>query len=186
MRVHLWAPAATKGTVTVKGNWGTGQVATQDVDVPAGHSNITVTLQAEAQDILLWWPANLGAQPRYGVSASFAASSSSSPVPVSGAALQELDDAPSASRLIGFRYAVIVTGNDTDPEYVKNSKDADGSSGNGMFFRVNGAAVYARGANMIPIEELEGRRNSSALRQMVVSARDGGFNILRVWGGGIF
>jgi len=91
-----------------------------------------------------------------------------------------------ASRKVGFRFAVIVTGNDTDPQYVQESKDADGSSGAGMFFRVNGAAIYARGANMIPTEELDGRMNSTALEQTVISARDGGFNIMRVWGGGIF
>jgi len=149
---------------------------------------VTLVLQAAAKDILLWWPANLGEQPRYQVSASFTPAGNAAQVPIlSQAVMAGSVAAPiEAQRQIGFRYAVIVTGNDTDPEYVKASKDADGGSQAGMFFRVNGAAVYARGANMIPIEELEGRRNSSALRQMVASAVDGGFNILRVWGGGIF
>ena len=57
---------------------------------------------------------------------------------------------------------------------------------NGMLWRVNGGAVVSRGANMIPMEELEGRMSGIAHRQLVKSAADGSFNTLRVWGGGMF
>lgn len=86
--------------------------------------------------------AGLGAQPLYRVSATF------------------LDDAGpqlQAQRRIGFRTFALVTGNDTDPSYVQRSLDADGTDTQGMLFRVNGAAVFSRGANMIPMEELEVR-----------------------------
>ena len=39
---------------------------------------------------------------------------------------------------------------------------------------------------MIPMEELEGRMRADALKTLVKSAADAGFNILRNWGGGIF
>ena len=52
--------------------------------------------------------------------------------------------------------------------------------------RVNGAPMLARGANMIPMEELEGRLSGAAHRQLVKSAADGSMNTLRVWGGGMF
>ncbi len=39
---------------------------------------------------------------------------------------------------------------------------------------------------MIPMDELEGRYNAEAFRQVVASAADAGMNILRVWGGGVF
>ena len=35
-----------------------------------------------------------------------------------------------------------------------------------MFFRINGAAIYARGSNVIPMEELEGRLSEEATRRM--------------------
>ena len=57
----------------------------------------------------------------------------------------------SASRRIGFRFVALVTGNDTDPSYVEASKSAQGTDHLGMLFRVNGAAIFARGANMIPV-----------------------------------
>ena len=100
----------------------------------------------------------------------------------------------------------MVTGNDTDPTYVrrlltsvgyvllqclwklahvthpqhtlfmeyclcrcgKQVKEAAGKVGTelgfGMFLRVNGAAILARGANMIPMDELEGRFDAEAHR----------------------
>ena len=56
----------------------------------------------------------------------------------------------------------------------------------GMFFRLNGAPIYSRGANMIPMEELEGRLDGEAHRILVKHSADAGMNTLRVWGGGIF
>eukprot|EP00051_Salpingoeca_urceolata_P032135 m.14426 g.14426 ORF g.14426 m.14426 type:complete len:1101 (+) comp4797_c0_seq1:117-3419(+) len=96
----------------------------------------------------------------------------------------------STTRRIGFRYAVLVTGNDTDPAYVEAAATQDGSSQRGemntFFFRVNGAPVYAKGANMVPMEEMEGHSDPDALRYLVRNAAAAGFTILRNWGGGIF
>ena len=55
-----------------------------------------------------------------------------------------------------------------------------------MFWRINGAAILAKGANMIPMEELEGRMSADAHTALVKNAVDGGMNTLRVWGGGMF
>mmetsp|Transcript_19024 Transcript_19024/g.23340 ORF Transcript_19024/g.23340 Transcript_19024/m.23340 type:complete len:156 (-) Transcript_19024:756-1223(-) len=54
-----------------------------------------------------------------------------------------------------------------------------------MLFRVNGAAIWSRGANMIPMEELEGRMTSDAFKRLLLSASEANMNMLRVWGGGI-
>lgn len=51
-----------------------------------------------------------------------------------------------------------------------------------MRFRLNGANIYARGADIIPMEWLEGRQSSLAYARMVQSAVDAGFNTLRVDG----
>ena len=63
-----------------------------------------------------------------------------------------------------------VTINDTDTATVASNASADGSGKHGMFFRVNGAALYSRGANMIPMEELEGRMDGEAHRILVKSS----------------
>lgn len=168
VRVHLWAAAAVNGTLSVAGSWGRGQEVA--VSLVPGESHVAITLDAPASEVSLWWPSGFGSQPLYDVSVSFASPS--------GAAATQ--------RRIGFRSVALVTGNDSDPDYVKNSVNVEGSSDFGMFFRVNGAAVMSRGANVIPMEELEGRLSEEAHVRMVQSAQDAKMNMLRVWGGGIF
>lgn len=171
VRTHLWAPAAVSGaSIIVSTPWGQSASASA-VTIPSGDSNFTVSMNVSASNIKLWWPNGLGSQNLYPVTVSVVAPSAGK--------LQ-------ASRNVGFKYFVLVTGNDTDPNYVQQNKNVDGTDTQGMLFRVNGAAIYSRGANMIPLEEFEGRLNSTAIQRLVQSAVDANFNTLRIWGGGIF
>ena len=86
-------------------------------------------------------------------------------------------------RLVGFRVFTLVTGNDTDPSTLAGR---DGQDHFTMRFKVNGADIWSRGSNMIPVEEMEGRTTAEGLRRLVQSAVEGGFNTFRLWGGGIF
>ena len=84
----------------------------------------------------------------------------------------------------GLRDVALVTVNDTDP-----SVTAAGGNGTGyltMMFRVNGAPVYVRGANKIQMDLMDGRLSGKAHRRLVQSAVEGNFNMLRVWGQGIW
>lgn len=47
-----------------------------------------------------------------------------------------------------------------------------------MMFRVNGAPLYARGGNKIPMELLDGRMTAVAHRRLVQSAAEGNFGII--------
>ena len=172
VRVFLSAAAATSGTLSLAPSW--GPVAEWKVDVPKGDSNVTLHANASATQVKLWWPAGMGSQPLYDLTVTF--------TPEGGG----LAASASASRKVGFRQFALVTGNDTDPDFVARAATEEGSASHGMFWRVNGAAVWSKGANMIPMEELEGRMNAEAHRILVRSAADGGFNTLRVWGGGMF
>ena len=60
---------------------------------------------------------------------------------------------------------------------------SEGSGQHGMYFRVNGAIVMARGANFIPMDQLEGRQSSEAHKIAVQSAAKANMNMIRVWGG---
>jgi len=53
-----------------------------------------------------------------------------------------------------------------------------------MYFRINGALVYSRGANVVPMHVMEGRWSDEAHVELVKSAATAGINMLRVWGGG--
>jgi beta-mannosidase len=174
--VHFLAPGPVSGMLTVAGNWtsgGGGAAASIPVQLPSGNSTERVVLNAS--DVALWWPSGMGAQAQYSLLVTFTPSSSSSsssqPSPVT------------ASRLIGFRAAYLVTGNDTDPSTLSGR---DGSGTFTLRYKVNGADLWARGSSLVPMEELEGRASDAAARRLVRSAAEGGMNLIRIWGGGIF
>ncbi len=63
--------------------------------------------------------------------------------------------------------------------------DADGK-GEGFKFRVNGSDIFMKGANWIPEDSFPTRITEAKLRERIGQARDAGFNMLRVWGGGFY
>jgi beta-mannosidase len=168
VRVHVHSHTAWSGSVQVRGSWSTDAVGSLHESVPAGESTFTVVLAAASADVSLWWPAGLGRRPLYNVSARLVSSD--------GDSVSE-----SAVRRVGFRTLAIVTGNDTDPAWVAANTGADGSADPplGMFFRINGAAIFARGGNLVPLDELEGRNTAASHRALVRSVAEGGMNILR-------
>jgi beta-mannosidase len=130
--------------------------------------------------VQLWWPQGAGKQPRYFVNASLATTAAAAVAEAAPVVVAQ------TSRLLGFRHVALVTGNDTDAAYVQRAATEEGTELHGMFFRVNGAVIYARGANMIPMDELEGRYTAAAHREVVRSAAAAHINMLRVWGGGVY
>ena len=131
---------------------------------------VTLSILAPKERIQLWWPSSTR-QPLYTLQVSY----------------QSRDgfQTPWITKTIGFRTLDLITVNDTDPVTVQESLDQEGSGNHGMFFRVNGAVIWARGANVVPMDQLEGRLTEDAHRIMVYSAAEAGMTMLRVWGGGM-
>ena len=131
---------------------------------------VSVSLTVPKQDIELWWPNGMGRQSLYNiyVGTSF------------------IHDEWIRKR-IGFRIISLVTINENDTlDFNEASNEsAEGSGHHGMYFRINGAIVMARGANFIPMDQLEARLSSEAHRIVVQSASKANMNMIRVWGGGM-
>ncbi|MEM9324462.1 MAG: glycoside hydrolase family 2 protein [Bacteroidota bacterium] len=66
---------------------------------------------------------------------------------------------------------------------VVNEKDKDGES---FFFKVNGLPLFMKGANYIPQDSFLDRVGPDRYEQLIDDALDANFNMLRVWGGGIY
>jgi len=187
VRVHLWSPRSISGHVAVQSSWGVS-ASSDRVTVPAGESNVTISLFADARSIKLWWPAGMGPDLKelskrmlYDIVVSFSCSEQmSSTVSRKGSVRVH------TKRRIGFRHFALVTGNDTDPVYVRDSADKEGTKFHGLFFRVNGVPLYSRGANVIPMEEMAGSLSAEAHIRLVQSSVEANFNTLRIWGGGMF
>ena len=113
-------------------------VHSQPVTIPKGNTSTTAKLTAAAGAVKLWWPTGHGEQPLYNISVTF------TPAVVTAAA-----GVISAHRRVGFRHFAVVTGDDTNSTYVKASEGKDGTDQLGMLWRINGAAIFSKGANMI-------------------------------------
>ena len=64
--------------------------------------------------------------------------------------------------------------------------DEPDSTGRAFYFKVNGVPMYAKGANYIPEEMIETWMNADNTLKLIREAKGAHFNMLRVWGGGVY
>ena len=69
---------------------------------------------------------------------------------------------------------------------VCRTPDNDGTDGEEFAFSVNGIKIFAMGANYIPEDQLICRRTPEKTKRLINECVSAGFNMIRVWGGGIY
>jgi len=104
-----------------------------------------------------WFPAGYGAQDRYTFVARLT---------------DAADDTQQARRVTGLRSVEL-----------RREKD---QWGRGMEFVINGIPIFAKGANMIPLDSFSSRVTEATIRRTLQDARDANMNMVRIWGGGIY
>lgn len=106
----------------------------------------------------LWWPNDLGDQPLYSLDYSL------------------LDDQGTIlaqeNKRIGLRTLKLIRNPDEHGESFR--------------FSVNGQEIFAKGANWIPGDIFPSRINRETLTRLLDSSAEAHFNMIRVWGGGIY
>ena len=105
----------------------------------------------------LWYPAGYGAQERYRFSASVKVGK---------------DLVTQAELTTGLRSVEL-----------RREPDEWGKS---FTFVVNGIPVFAKGANVIPLDSFPSRVPTARYREILQGARDANMNMVREWGGGIY
>ena len=58
--------------------------------------------------------------------------------------------------------------------------------GESFYFEVNGKKLFAKGANYIPQDVFINQKSDEDYERLIVQAKNANFNMLRVWGGGIY
>ncbi|QGN07028.1 glycoside hydrolase family 2 protein [Halorhabdus sp. CBA1104] len=84
-----------------------------------------------------------------------------------------IDGADSATTRVGFRDISVV-------------REVDGENAESFSFEVNGVAVFAKGANWIPIDAMYGGVSTDRYDQLLESAAEANMNTIRIWGGGYY
>jgi beta-mannosidase len=106
----------------------------------------------------LWWPVGHGSQERYQVEVS---------LEVNGALVAKKET------LVGFRHVVI-------------NQDAHPQGGRYFVVEVNGKKIFAKGGNFVPGDMIFARLNRARYATLIDRALEANYNLLRVWGGGIY
>lgn len=104
-----------------------------------------------------WWPNGLGEQHLY---------------PVSVAVIHGRDTVQKMQRRIGLRTIEVI-----------NEADKMGTS---FYVKVNGHPVFMKGANYIPSDNFLPRVSPQQYEKMFADMQSSHFNMIRVWGGGIY
>jgi beta-mannosidase len=177
--IDLYSTAAVAAaSVSAVGSWVGARPVSRTVALRAGINAVTLSIPAaQTKDVRLWHPNGHGDQPLYNISATASVAGFGAAATTSAAAVVVV----TATRRIGFRHTALVTINDTDAAEVAAAATMQNTGDFTMMFRVNGAAVYARGGSMIPMDLLNGRLSAEAHRRLVQSAAEGNFNTMRIW-----
>jgi beta-mannosidase len=137
----------------------------------------TVDFIVKIRNPKLWWPNGMGAQNMYWM-------------------LADLSESGSVSESIkthfGIRELKLVE-NENVEEFLKTMKEHSGSVYHlgkvvGSYpwtFQVNGKRMFAKGGNWIPVDQLL-RLDRDRYDRLLSLAKEAHFNLLRVWGGGLY
>lgn len=110
------------------------------------------------QSAKLWWPVGYGEQPLYNYRIEL-----------------ERDGKIISVKSGRFAYRT-----------VSLAEEPKGDTLYGYQLQINGVDVFVKGSNWIPIECFTGVVTDDKYRKLTSLAKDGNFNMLRVWGGGIY
>jgi beta-mannosidase len=132
-------------------------VAGVEAHVVVPAATTTSTLTVRVPHASLWWPVGYGDQPLSTVTVSL---------------LDGDDELDRWTSRVGFRTVELCT---DDDEF-----------GTEFTLRVNGRAIFAKGANWIPDDHFVSRITRDRLAARLDQALAANLNLLRVWGGGIY
>lgn len=119
-----------------------------------------ITLPVEVANAKLWWPNGMGAQPLYTIRASLQLKGHRVEYP---------------AFLFGIRKLCL-----------NMEKLQSGIDERAFTFEINDVPVFSKGGNWIPADSIYARVSDQKYESLLKEAKEANFNMLRVWGGGIY
>ncbi|OPH48454.1 hypothetical protein BC351_08275 [Paenibacillus ferrarius] len=134
------------------------QIIQKDCCLRSGLNYVTIPMKVP--DAKLWWPNGMGEQPLYVVRATLQTST-------------HVVEYPTFS--VGIR--TLQLNMDKIPESQEERS---------FTFEINGVSVFSKGGNWIPADAIYARVTDAKYKALLSEAKEANFNMLRVWGGGIY
>lgn len=143
-----------------------------------GETDTVIAFHADIRDARLWYPIGYGEQPLYTLCIFVDGEEvRRERFGIRTVVLLELEDIP------GSEDAALAQTLKQTPQL----QEWDRNEGSSCFhLLINGVRIFCTGANWVPCEPFPSAETDEKLRRLVRRAADGGYNMLRVWGGGIF
>lgn len=139
-----------------------------------------IDMEITINDAYLWWPNGMGEQPLYNVkiSADFN-------LLKEGEIGTDTGGKPDINNGIKFKeeYPLFKYGIRT---VEIDQRRINGSNSRLFAFVINGVRAFCKGANWIPADSLYARISDGKYKHLITEAREANFNMLRIWGGGIY
>ncbi len=117
----------------------------------------SIKIALEIDNPKLWWTHNLGAQNLYNY----------------------------AFKLTNYNRLIDTTSITFGLRTIELVQEKD-SIGQSFYFKLNGVAIFAKGANYIPEDNFLPRVNLAKTKELIKNAKAANINMLRVWGGGVY
>ncbi|MDO8588719.1 MAG: hypothetical protein Q7T82_16950 [Armatimonadota bacterium] len=133
-----------------------GSIAEQEVEIPPGASRHD--LRCLIPNPKLWWPRPHGDQPLYDVICE---------IEMAGEVVDRTE------RRTGIRS-------------IRINRDKHPEAGEYFIVEVNGRPIFCKGGNWVPADTMPVRADAERYRRLVELAADANFNMLRIWGGGLY
>lgn len=150
-------PARGVLTVAVEGAAGVVVARTRErVEIRKGPQHLTARTAVVAPE--LWWPVGHGGQALYTVRATLTAAGRR---------------VACATRRVGFRH-------------VRVNQDPHPAGGSFFVIEINGKPIFVKGGNFVPADPIPARLDRARYETLVARALEANFNLLRVWGGGLY
>jgi beta-mannosidase len=129
----------------------------------------TRAVTAPLQDILLWQPNGRGEQPLY-----------SQEVTLRGSGGEELAHSEWRTGFRTFRLTQYEGQWEAAEDFPLSRKEPP------ITMEVNGHKIFGKGSNWVPPDQLTSLTTKERTKELAALAKEAGFNLLRVWGGGGF
>jgi len=133
------------------------QINNQEYNVLLEKGKQNLSLDYKILNPILWWPNGYGVQHLYKIEAKL---------------IQGKNIISNKTKKIGVRKTELIT-----------SKDSLGSK---FYFKINDQAIFMKGANYIPQDNLQNRVSKEKYLTLLNQAIEANMNMIRVWGGGIY